>query len=598
MGSISGMNYAVVKTYSGWENKTAGEILKLRKEYGEKSPEYNEIKNCLRCKGCYDRWLKIYKCEPNEGQLPVLTHVDRCNSGGTHFRLRVGATHEVKSCYYNDPYEFIREQSDTYRDVEMGERGRARLTILNLLNPRSSPKDIKGKAGKTNRLNSQKRFGFLQEVYDRYNDDWIILPIETEEGKKVKIDDLIVSPLQAKRKVQEKEKSICIVMGTVLKVLNQNSGGYINIRFEDDRQYPYFQLSVKPNHIYNEEDLKCLVNRKIACYGEARCNKGYPQMELLSIDRQIVFMDIKESKPRPVVIPQIKIDRVQEKIMNTMGATETDLDVNNFTYYNNKQNDIHHLEKQIILYENQKEQKVHNYRQIKHLMEGISREKEDLSQQLEDGHSNQKVIGSKLETKKQKIREKLFKLIGRNHSKEVQELIQEKERIDKEIKQLEQNIISIEQRFTELLSEENKVQQSIKELNQNIKNTQDEVVQLRQGLKWEEEWKQNIGTENVYIYRKLLSNQPKDLLIAVQIVQSLDTADLNINYFTQQHWKNEPTKLYSNTKKGLTISIHPMDVYVYDTLENNLKYALNKLLPTDTDKRSSLSSKKESILQN
>ena len=52
MGSISGMNYAVVKTHSGWENKTAGEILKLRKEYGEKSPEYNEIKNCLRCKGC------------------------------------------------------------------------------------------------------------------------------------------------------------------------------------------------------------------------------------------------------------------------------------------------------------------------------------------------------------------------------------------------------------------------------------------------------------------------------------------------------------------------------------------------------------------
>ena len=123
----------------------------------------------------------------------------------------------------------------------MGERGRARLTILNLLNPRSSPKDIKGKAGKTNRLNFQKRFGFLQEVYDRYNDDWIILPIETEEGKKVKIDDLIVSPLQAKRKVQEKEKSICIVMGTVLKVLNRNSGGYINIRFEDDRQYPYLQ---------------------------------------------------------------------------------------------------------------------------------------------------------------------------------------------------------------------------------------------------------------------------------------------------------------------------------------------------------------------
>ncbi|MGG4198674.1 hypothetical protein [Peribacillus frigoritolerans] len=583
MASIKSMRYAIIKTSTGWKEKTAGEILELRKVYGKESGEYLKVKDRFRCKGCYDIWVKLHRCEPNEEQLPILTHYDRSNSGGTHFQLHQNEKHTVKGCYYNDPSEFIKEQSSVCGDVEMRETGRAKLTILNFSPPRLDLTDIKGTAIKNNHSEShmRMRFGFLQETYDRYKDGWIELPVETEDGKKVKVDDLIVSPQQAKRKAEEGENSICIVIGTIKKVVNRNRGGYIHLLFKNDSHSPIFKLSVHPNHIYNEDNLKSLENRKIGCYGRIGSDRRYPQMELFSIDRQVVFMDLKDNQNRPVIIPEIKIQRVRKKIMDTMkrfNASETDLDVNHFTYYINRQKDIPDLNEQIILNENEKEKQLQNHQQIKQLIENISIEKEQLANQLETQKINRKVIENNLDTEKRRIRERLFKIFRKSHSYKVQELLKEKENLEIDVYQLEQSINSKKVKITKLSLKENEVQKSIKKLNQSIKNVQDNIQLLRQGLKWEEEWKQNIGLQNIYIYDKFSSNELRDLLIALQIVQSPATAALNINCYTQQHEKNKPTKLSFNIKKGPVISIHPIDLYVYQTLENKLNDVIKKLL--------------------
>jgi len=267
----------------------------------------------------------------------------------------------------------------------------------------------------------------------------------------------------------------------------------------------------------------------------------------------------------------------QGSIVN-FNAIATDLDVNEFTYYINEQKDIPNLNEQIILNENEKEKQLQTHQQVKQQIENILRKKEHLFNQLETQKINRNVIEKNLDKEKRRKRERIFKIISKSHSYKVQELLKEKENFNIDVYQLEQRINSNKVKFTKLSLEENEVQQSLKKLNRSIKNAQGNIHLLRQGLKWEEEWKQNISLQNTYIYYRSLPNELKDLLIALQIVQSPDDAALNINCFTQQHEKNEPTKLSSNIKTGSVISIHPIDLYAYQTLEKKLNYVIKKLL--------------------
>ncbi|RPK08290.1 hypothetical protein [Priestia endophytica] len=583
MPSIKSMRYAIMKTSTGWIEKTANEILELREIYGDDSPEYLKIKERFRCKGCYDTWKKVYKSEPPDNKLPKLTHYNRHNSGGTHFQLSKNIKHKVKGCYYDNPSEFIKELSYICEYIQMGEQGRAKLSILNPPPSSLNKNDTKGISTRKKQPKSSKRmsFNFLQETHDRYKDGWIELPVETEDGEKKKIGDLIVSPKQAKIKAKKGETSICIVMGTIKKVMNRNRGGYLHILVEDDVHSSIFKLFIEPNHIYNENDLKSLKGRKIGCYGRIHWNTQYPQMELFSIDQQIVFVDLNGNRTYPIIIPQIKIERVYEKaldVMNLFNVTETSLDSTHFNYYISRQQNTPTLNEQILLYKNEIEKHQKSWAEIKRLIKDTEQEKNYLDEQLEVHKVDRTLAENNLKTEQQRKKEKIFKFFKRNNSYKVQELLKIVENLNIVVYQLQEKVDLHHQKLRQLLLEETRIEHSIKRSSKGISGNQNHVQLLIQGLKWEEAWKQDISSHDSYIYHKVLENKPRDLLIGLQVLQYPDVAEVNIKCFIQQHEKNEPTKLFSNIKGKEIISIHPMDLHVYQTFENKLKGYMKKIL--------------------
>ncbi|MEK1832794.1 hypothetical protein AAAC51_39325 [Priestia megaterium] len=167
MGSISSMQYAIKKSKYGWKKDTAENILKFRLRYGDKSLEYQNIKDTFYCYGCYLQWKEVNNNEPTEYQLPILTHFNRSEAGGTHFQLRSTKSSSKKWITSWDVVlrilGFFNRASHQFDHIEVNNKGIARLNILNPIKLKSKKRIgfnriVKARVENINRLELYKKF--------------------------------------------------------------------------------------------------------------------------------------------------------------------------------------------------------------------------------------------------------------------------------------------------------------------------------------------------------------------------------------------------------------------------------------------------------
>lgn len=584
MSSITSMQYAIRKNESRWERETAERILRIRGKYGNNSKEYGDIKESFYCYGCYLKWKEVHGNEPNKREIPLLTHVDNTKVGGTYFRLRHLNEKNEKNkhnegCCFNDPTGYLKDISNSFDYMDVDTKGVTHLTILK----KSQPKRIKNNRFSTGKRDSTERkqhqsFGALQEIYNRYNTAWAELTVRTEDSKNVKIKDILFSSSEAIDIARNHQEDIIIVTGVIKKVESRNNGGYINIIFKEkeNTHLPSFRLSVSPNHIYNEGDLKYLENRNIGCYGRTSYNKPFAQMELFSLPNQIVFFDLEENEPYPFTLPDIDLKRVEPIITDTLTAYQavaTTANGEDFSYYLKNQENIPLLEKQIEQTIMKREELLQEKEHRIKVRDRNVNEKERLIVQLNNKKDELVTVKNMLE-KKSSFIERVFNIFKMNESKKINSLLSQKEIIEEEINDLKQEFYV---KSNDIVDTEN----FIKHIEFNVVDTQTRISttlqvmdDLKQGLKIEKIWKEVLEKENCYMYHISTAN----LWIAIQISEAVyNSSILEIKCLFQSCYEDNEMRFYPQKIQSIVFNISSNDLMVYQKIKNELTNRLRYL---------------------
>ncbi|MGB8271027.1 MAG: hypothetical protein WCE77_15380 [Priestia megaterium] len=584
MGFVTSMQYAIRENGSRWERETAERVLRIREKYGYNSQEYEDIKDSFYCYGCYLKWKEVHGNDPNKGEIPLLTHVDNTKIGGTYFRLRhLNEKNEENKhnvgCCFNDPTGYLKSISNSFDCMDVDAKGVPHLTIL---------KKIQSKRTKNNRFSTDKRdsterkqyqsFGDLQGIYNRYNNAWTELTVKTEDDNNVKIKDILFSSSEAIKIVQNHQENILIVTGVIKKVENRNNGGYINIIFKEKENTPLssFRLSVSPDHIYHEGDLKCLENRNIGCYGRTWNNKTFAQMELFSLPNQIVFFDLEENEPCPFTLPVIDLKRVEPIITDTLSAhkaVKTTANGEDFSYYLKNQENIPLLEKQIEQTIMKREELLQEKEHRIKVRDRNVNEKERLIVQLNNKKDELVTVKNMLE-KKSSFIERVFNIFKMNESKKINSLLSQKEIIEEEINDLKQEFYV---KSNDIVDTEN----FIKHIEFNVVDTQTRISttlqvmdDLKQGLKIEKIWKEVLEKENCYMYHISTAN----LWIAIQISEAVyNSSILEIKCLFQSCYEDNEMRFYPQKIQSIVFNISSNDLMVYQKIKNELTNRLRYL---------------------
>jgi hypothetical protein len=464
--------------------------------------------------------------------------------------------------------------------MDVDTKGVPHLTILK----KNQPKRTKNNRFSTGKKDSTERkryqsFGALQEIYNRYNNAWTELTVRTEDSKNVKIKDILFSSSGAIKIAQNHQEDILIVTGVIKKVENRNNGGYINIVFKEKENTPFpsFRLSVSPDHIYNEGDLKCLENRNIGCYGRTRYHKTFAQMELFSLPNQIVFFDSEENEPCPFTLPIIDLKRMETAVTDTLAAykaVKTTANGEDFSYYLKNQENIPLLEKQIEQTIMKREELLQEKKHRIKVRDRNVNEKERLIVQLNNKKDELVTIKNMLE-KKSSFMERVFNIFKINGSKKINSLLSQKEIIEEEINDLKQEFYV---KSNDIVDTEN----FIKHIEFNIGDTQTRVSttlqvmdDLKQGLKVEKVWREVVEKENCYIYHISIAN----LWVAVQISKAVyNSSIMEIKCLFQSHYENNEMRFYPQKIQSIEFNISSNELMIYQKIRNELDNRLRHLI--------------------
>ncbi|WP_242221010.1 hypothetical protein [Bacillus cereus group sp. BfR-BA-01380] len=589
MSSISSMPYAVRKTDSGWIKETAKKIRGIRLQYQSTPSYYNEIKDSFRCYGCYKTWEEKYRKEPHQYDLPTLTHYIYKNDE-THFKLRRLSQekhHEhIESCYFKDPTNYYKKLSNRFDYIQSDKKQTARLTILNqlkqALTKEKTPQQFHSNKTYTNKINYIQSFGALQNIYNRYQDSWKELNVITEDNENKKIEDLLRSPIEATQLAKSNENKIVIVHGIVEKVEHRNNGGFINILFKQgssESSHP-FRLSISPFHIYNKEDLKCLENRKIGCYGRLGFNKGYSQMELFSLHHQIVFLDLQENELCPFTLPAINFERLHNLITQTIEIYNGKAQPYNpgmFTYYFQRQANISQLEKQFQQDKRNKESllqektfKVQQRKEVTLQHEQLLIHQANTRKQLTD-------ITSKIETEQKRFNNKLRKLIRNfynlSESQEIQELVSKQNILRTQLNSYKEQEKVQQKNIMYLDDSISAIESSIKNLDKNLSNLLESIKKIKQGLHTEKVWKSHLEQENCFLYHHSMEN----MWIAIQINQNQQhTSNLTFTCSFLYHYENNTEHIQPEKMANIQFDTPSYDLMIYKIIQNKLYQSLTR----------------------
>ncbi|OOR09367.1 hypothetical protein BW897_28175 [Bacillus cereus] len=597
MGSTSSMPWAIRKTVTGWKRESAESILLFRKEHGKNSLAYKEIQDYFRCYGCYECWIRTNNSLPKEDQLPVLTHYDNKKVGGTYFQLRTAKGGKKQNhkpgCCYNDPLDYYKGLSTHYSDIKVDEKGSARLNILKKKLPTHRDPINLLRVGRTKGVSQQSlSFGALQEIYNRYQQQWTELLVKTEDNQEAIIGALLKTPLEARSLAINQTRKIMIVHGTIKKVLKRNSGGYINILFKDDSngEFHPFRLSVSPDHIFNEDDLLCLENRNVGCYGYVDFNPPYLQMDFLYL-QQIVLFDLKEDESFPFRLPNIKIERLDKVISDKMAkyqSTENTYNPSDFSYYLKRQDTIPLLQEQVEKNNIEKESLLQEIFHIKQDKNNVMIQLEQHQQLLHEKRDTLRNIEHNLQKDKNKLgnrtRSLLAKIFPIDESIPIQALLSKKELLVQDIKSVQDKIQQYSQRIIDYSQSKTAIEETLSTLNKNQNNLWGEIQHVTDGLTLEVEWHSFIEKVPRLIFHNRLAN----MWIAFQINEyASNSSDLEILCVFHPHFNNTLSRLVTGQKKSI-IRTCSNNLTIYKTIDKELDKLLKdsplKFHKIDSDK--------------
>ncbi|WP_044784551.1 hypothetical protein [Bacillus thuringiensis] len=584
MSSISSMPYAARKSNSGWIKENAEEIRRIRLHNKNNSFNYDKIRDSFRCYGCYEAWEKKYNREPHEQELPTLTHYTYKNSDETHFKLRRSSQEEshehMKGCYFNDPTDYYRELSNVFDYVGNDEKKAVRLNILNQLEltpikENTLSKTYSGKTGK-NRATHLQSFGALQDVYNRYQENWKELSVTTEDDENIKIGNLLHSPAGAKQLATNNQNKIIIVSGFVQKVEKRNNGGFINVVFKHDssESFPPFRLSVSPYHIYNEEDLKCLENRKIGCYGRLNYNKGFAQMDFFSLHHQIVFLDLKENESCPFTLPTINFDRLHTLITKTLENYTVKSESYHpevFSYYLRRKSNIPQIEGQV------KQNRIDTEALLQEKVFKVQQKEEAMLEQerliMQQTHTKKKLnhITSTLKEERKRINNKVRKWIRTfytvSESPEIQTLVSKHDMLEKKLNSYKEQEQEKLKDIINLNDSIIAIQSIIKNLDQSLSNELNTIEEIKKGLHVEGLWRSHLKKENCLLFHHSMEN----VWIAIQINHSTyPSSGLEFSCLFQYHYKNNNRHIHSEKMKNIQFVTPSYDLMIYKIIKNKL----------------------------
>lgn len=449
-----------------WQRKHTKEITALR----ERDPSrFAKIKGEFYCFGCWKRYIQEHATPPSRSELPKVSHYHFKKSKEHHFRLRPNQKH-IPGCVFRDAgylhevaqrhgLTVLHDQVICLPDLEKS---------LRLDTPARSP-ESKPAAGKTDR-----RSFLFQELFDGMQDDWVHQRVQAD-GKTTDLGQILYSHESAHQATGQS----AIITGVVQNLsLNRHHGVELTLGPEGN-----FKVTVSPGHLYDRDFLSPLLGRKIAIYGKVTQTEAQPPgMELISMEKQLAFLDLDE-KPFPAFdLPKIKDQRLHDTIHQVLSRYhDQPLAPEDFPF---------RFQTGLIQQrEEQREQLEEKYDRLKQQTEDLQQQQTDLLQQQSEYEEQKEKYAQEKSTKeavenqlKKEIRQLsgFFKRLFR--SGKLKQKQQELIAVQTELQYLTRQIYETRSKIQKLADEQKKIHREMETLKAEMEKIQSEMESVKSSL--------------------------------------------------------------------------------------------------------------------
>ncbi|MBA4547825.1 hypothetical protein H1R82_07985 [Thermoactinomyces intermedius] len=449
-----------------WQRKHTKEIAALR----ERDPSrFTKIKGEFYCFGCWKRYIQEHATPPSRSELPKVSHYHFKKSKEHHFRLRPNQKH-IPGCVFRDA-GYLREVAQRHGLTVLHDQVICLPDLeksLRLDTPARSP-ESKPAAGKTDR-----RSFLFQELFDGMQDDWVHQRVQAD-GKTTDLGQILYSHESAHQATGQS----AIITGVVQNLsLNRHHGVELTLGPEGN-----FKVTVSPGHLYDRDFLSPLLGRKIAIYGKVTQTEAQPPgMELISMEKQLVFLDLDE-KPFPAFdLPKIKDQRLHDTIHQVLSRYHAQpLAPEDFPF---------RFQTGLIQQrEEQREQLEEKYDRLKQQAEDLQQQQTDLLQQQSEYEEQKEKYAQEKSTKeavenqlKKEIRQLsgFFKRLFR--SGKLKQKQQELIAVQTELQYLTRQIYETRSKIQKLADEQKKIHREMETLKAEMEKIQSEMESVKSSL--------------------------------------------------------------------------------------------------------------------
>jgi hypothetical protein len=560
MPSVTSMKNAMLWENETWQRKHTKEIAALR----ERDPSrFAKIKGEFYCFGCWNRYVQEHETPPSRSEIPKVSHYHFKKSKEHHFRLRPNQKH-IPGCVFRDAV-YLREVAQRHGLTVLHDQVICLPDLeksLRLATPACSP-ETKPASGKT-----YGRSFLFQELFDGMQDDWVHQRVQAD-GKTTDLGQILYSHESAHQAAGQS----AIITGVVQNLsLNRHHGVELALGPEEN-----FKVTVSPGHLYDQDFLSPLLGRKIAIYGKVTQTEAQPPgMELISMEKQLAFLDLDE-KPFPAFdLPKVKDQRLHDTIHQVLARYQAQpLAPEDFPF--------RFQTGPIQQHEEQRAQLEEKYDRLKRQTEDLQQQQTDLLQQQSE-YEEQKEKYAQEKSAKEAVENQLKKEIRQLsgffkrlfRSGKLKQKQQELIAVQTELQYLTRQIYETKSKIQKLSDEQKKIHREMETLKVEMEKIQSEMESvksslglLRQHDEIARSW-QAIANHAEHSY--LLSSPARGFHLCLNISRDPDNARfVHVQASLQPYETEETEKRLTQSFAKQEIHLEPDLLKPYGKLFNQLK---------------------------
>lgn len=561
MPSVSSMRNAMLWENETWQRKHTREIAELR----DQDPSYYaKIKGEFYCFGCWNRHLQLHGTPPSRSEIPKVSHYKYKKKIDHNFRLRPNQNH-ISGCVFRDA-NYIREVAQRHglkvlhdQVIRLPDLGES----LRLATP-----TISKETGSASGKKSPRRSFLFQELFDGMKNDWIHQRVQVN-GKTIDLDQILFSYESAHQAVDQ----YAIITGVVQDFsLNRHHGVELTFHSEDK-----FKITVSPGHLYDQDYLSPLLGRNIAIYGKVK-QKGTqpPEMELISLEKQLAFLDLDE-KPFPefdlLTVKDQRLHDTVDQLLARYHANQLTQGEFPFSFQNEP---IHQHQEQLAVLEEKYDQLQRQKEDLKQQQNDLLQQQSEYEQQKEK-YTKEKNAKEAAENQLQKEIRKLSGFFKRLfHSGKLKQKQKELTELQTELQQLTHQLYETKSKIQKLIDEQKRIHQEMETLKTTMDDMQSEIEsvksslsQLRHHREVAQSW-QEIASQAEYSY--LLSSHTYGCHLCLNITRdSNNTNHIHVQACLQPYETEGNEKRLTQPFSKYEIQLEPDLLKPYGKLFNQLK---------------------------